>query len=127
MGDRPLKLPDMMVSIPALGCAHVEARVKRRGTISGTDCYGMNTAENGRSDRWHELLLVEQYAKNAVLAIFDPRYGWQIVTVKKLSAIGLRQTRGGDYWLIPRVHLTPLSVLLEGIPMCGLVVDGRAV
>lgn len=127
VGHRRIKLPDMMVKTPALGWVFVEARVKRNGTIPGTDCYGMNTSKNGCIDRWRELLSVEEYAENAVLAIFDPRHGWQVATVSKLSAIGLRQTRGGEYWLIPRDYLTPLSALLDGTPMQGLVLDGRAV
>lgn len=127
MGNRRIKLPDLMVRIPVMGWHFIECRTKRKGVIPGTDCYGMNTAEGGRNDRWAELLLVDEHAGNAALAIFDPAHGWLIATVSKLRSMGLRKHRGGEYWLIPRDCMTPLRELLHGDLARGLVLHGRAV
>jgi hypothetical protein len=127
VGNQQIKLPDLMVRFPVLGWCFIECRTKRKGTIPGTDCYGMNTSKDDRNDRWEELLLVDDHAGNAALAIFDPAHGWLIATVSKLRSIGLRKHRGGEYWLIPRDCMTPLRKLLHGDLACGLVLHGRAV
>jgi hypothetical protein len=127
VGDEPVKMPDLMVRFPVLGWVFVEVRTKREGTFPGTDAYGMNTSEDGRTDRWQELCLVEKHAGNAALAIFDPAHGWLIATVSKLRSIGLRKHRGGRYWLISRDCMTPLRDLLAGDLALGLMRRGRAV
>jgi hypothetical protein len=114
VSDRKVKLPDMMVRIPVMGWCFIECRTKRQGVIRGHDAYGLNAAMYGRSDRWRELLVADEHARNVILAVFDPAFGWLLARVAKLSAIGLERDRGGEWWLVPRRHMTPLSQVLDG-------------
>jgi hypothetical protein len=114
IGNRRIKLPDMMVRIPVMGWCFIECRTKRKGVIPGLDAYGMNAARYGRTDRWKELLVAEEHARNVILAVFDPSCGWLLVRVAKLAAIGLKTDKGGQWWLVPRRHMTPLSQVLDG-------------
>jgi hypothetical protein len=127
VSGRQIKLPDMQVRIPGMGWFFVEVRTKRKGTIPGTDHYGLNAAKYGRTDRWAELCLIEEHAGNAAIAIFDPDHGWALATVRKLRAIGLQRNSGGEWWLIARQCLTPLQDVLAGDLALGLVLNGRAV
>jgi hypothetical protein len=124
VGDREVKLPDMMVRIPSFGWAFIECRMKRKGVIYGLDAYGLNVGRQGRTDRWEELLVADEHARNVILAVFDPAFGWLLVRVAKLAAIGLTTDKGEQWWLVPRRHMTPLSQVLDGVLRPGLLLSG---
>lgn len=124
--DEQLPLPDLMVRAPCGVWLFVEVKVKRKGPIQGVDAYGMNAEAEGRRCRWSELQRVEKHAGNAAIAFYCPRHGWQLATVAKLLALGIRRSDCGRWWLFPRRHLTPLGDLLSGVRL-GLVAGGKAV